>query len=542
MLALTALPLLSRAQDNTTGTTVVETFTGNGTTTTSSFKVRDKWEVRWHSPVILSITVYSADHNIVAGTMGMSSGSFYLPTGGNYYLQIEGAKNPPGFYRNPTQNRNVPNTGLMQTLNGGDNNNGSNDSNGNNGTSGNPPQPPQMPPDFLKWNVQVVELGSGDTNSGEPMATNFVPPSTLAAAPTPTPAPLAATNEPAGKLTADQARAVVLIKGDNAEGTGFLVKMTTGPVVITNLHVLANNPNIKITTNSGTQVSVVSVKGAADRDLAMLTIQDAGYSYLDTTADVSKVAQTGDEVITPGNSEGGEVVLNTPGTVLGIGPQRVEFSNPIYHGNSGGPVFHTKSGKVLGVVTEAIKVDISDDLDKTSFASRNSAIKGSLRYFGLRFDTVPDWIDVDWRRFQNETLFLDQFQDQNRRLDSYLNAADDKSRRNDNDNGNGDQSSNSEDANLYRSDENIMKATDRYQQSSSGADIAQRLEALRGLLFDLQSVADSNVDQIQNMNNFYSFDQEQAKEELAYRKALKAELDSIGNNVDRLGSLPRTNN
>ena len=27
-----------------------------------------------------------------------------------------------------------------------------------------------------------------------------------------------------------------------------------------------------------------------------------------------------------------------------------------------------------------------------------------------------------------------------------------------------------------------------------------------------------------------------------YRKALKDELDSIGNNVERLGGLPRTNN
>jgi len=32
------------------------------------------------------------------------------------------------------------------------------------------------------------------------------------------------------------------------------------------------------------------------------------------------------------------------------------------------------------------------------------------------------------------------------------------------------------------------------------------------------------------------------KDELDYRKALKAELNSIGNDVQRLGSLPRTNN
>ena len=111
-------------------------------------------------------------------------------------------------------------------------------------------------------------------------------------------------------------------------------------------------------------------------------------------------------------------MLNTQGKVLGIGPERIEIDNPIYHGNSGGPVFHTKSGKVLGVVTEAMKVDVTDALDKASFASRNSAISGSMRYFALRLDTVSTWLPIDSRRFQNETTFLDQFHEQSRRLDA----------------------------------------------------------------------------------------------------------------------------
>jgi hypothetical protein len=49
------------------------------------------------------------------------------------------------------------------------------------------------------------------------------------------------------------------------------------------------------------------------------------------------------------------------------------------------------------------------------------------------------------------------------------------------------------------------------------------------------------MDAIQNPNSFYSFDRQRAKDEIAYRKALKTELDSIGKNVSRLGSLPRTN-
>jgi S1-C subfamily serine protease len=81
-------------------------------------------------------------------------------------------------------------------------------------------------------------------------------------------------------LTTDQARAVVLIKGDNSEGTGFLVKTADGPTVVTNLHVISDNPNLKITTNTGQQITVLSLKGASDRDLAMFAIKDQNYSYL----------------------------------------------------------------------------------------------------------------------------------------------------------------------------------------------------------------------------------------------------------------------
>jgi S1-C subfamily serine protease len=327
-------------------------------------------------------------------------------------------------------------------------------------------------------------------------------------------------------LTEDQARAVVLIAGDNAEGTGFLVKTAAGPVVVTNLHVISNNPNLKITTNTGQQITVLSLMGASDRDLAMIAIKDDNYSYLPLAADVSGTAQPGDEVITPGNSEGGDVVLNTDGKVLGIGPEKVEFDNPIYHGNSGGPVFHRKSGEVLGVVTEAEKVDVSDDLDKTSFANRNSAIGGSMRYFGLRVDTVPNWEPYDWQRFQGETAFLDQFDKRSRCLDSYLNTPND----------------NKPDSILYLQDDKIVKADASYFDQANGADGSQKIDALREWMSDLEGLVETDMDTIQQADNFYSFDQQRARDEIAYRKALKKELDNISTNISRMSSLPRGNN
>jgi len=519
-------------------------FEGTTAQTTPAFNVNDGWEVRWFSHRNLNISVLAADGSVVAGATTYR-GALYIPKGGTYHLQID-CDAFPSFPQPPSPSgNNNGTTGFQNTLTGGLGN-----SPNNNSTTQNPNdaqnQPAQRMAEMqahfanMPWQVEVVDMNSSaaQTSSGLPNFKLSTSASAAAVPPPPTP-PSVAPAPPAGKLSEDQARAVVLITGDNAEGTGFMIKTPDGPAIVTNIHVIANNPNLKITTNTGALVTVLSEKGASDRDLALLAIQDAGYNYFDVSTNISQTVQPGDEVITPGNSQGGEVMLNTSGKVLGIGPERIEFDNPIYHGNSGGPVFHTKSGKVLGVVTEAMKVNLSDELDKTSFANRNSAISGSMRYFGLRLDTVTQWIPIDSRAFQIETTFLDQFHEQCRRLDAYLNS----SNKNQSNNSNGGQTSSGgeNDSKIYEDDKKIMRANDDFVQRASGADTAQRLEALRGLLFDLQSVADLNVIQIQNADNFYSFDRERAHDELSYRKALKAELDSIGNDIERLSSLPRTN-
>jgi hypothetical protein len=475
-------------------THVIEKFDGSTAKTTGTFTVGDKWEVVWNSPAPLHVTLLNAGGEIVAGTAGMFRGSLYQPKGGTFYLQVSGAGDGP------------------------------------------------MP----HWDISVVEVGpatptEGMADGGPNM--NFVPPSVLPpAAPTPSampaPAPaaptVAAAPAPIPTLTEDQTRAVVMIEGDNAEGTGFLVKTPDGPAVVTNLHVLANNPNIRIMTNTGAQITALGMKGATDRDLAMLPIKDDNYNYLTLDTDASADVQPGDVVITPGNSQGGEVVLNTHGTVLAIGPDRIEFSNPIYHGNSGGPVFDAKNGKVLGVVTEAMKVDTGDDLDKASFQSSGSAITQTMRYFGLRIDTVPRWETYDPAQFQTETAFLDRFQQQSRRLDSYLNS---NEKTDGESTGGNDDESEPPNSRLYLSDDRIVKAHDRFEQNATGADAAERLDAFRGWLFELNNIADLNMDAIQNQNNFYTFDQQRARDELAYRKALKKELDGFGNDVDRAESL-----
>ncbi len=337
---------------------------------------------------------------------------------------------------------------------------------------------------------------------------------------------------PEGRTTAkDLPESVVVIKGDNAEGTGFLVKTANGPAVITNIHVISANPNLKILTTSGEQIKVLSLKGASDRDLAMFMIQDNNYTYLYLADQIKDTVQAGDEVITPGNSEGGEVVLTTQGTVLGIGPEKVEISNPVYHGNSGGPVFHTKTGQVVAVVTQGIKNRLNNELDQASFKNKNSAITGDMRYFGLRLDNVPMWEDYDWNRFLAETTFLNKFHQESRCLDSFMNGAQyEKLHLTE-----GDGESGEPDSKFYLRDEKIQSASQSFHQLTDGGDKSARLDAARGLIMDLQGVADDGMTTMQNPSAFYFFNQLRATEEVKYRQELRKEIDNTSDRVSDLG-------
>ena len=106
----------------------------------------------------------------------------------------------------------------------------------------------------------------------------------------------AAAPPPPPQLTDEQAHAVVTIKGDNAQGAGFLVHTADGFFVVTHLHLLAANPNLQIIASNGTVITTLSLKGAVDRDLAMFAIKDDHYNYLPVA---TGSVDTGDTVIIP---------------------------------------------------------------------------------------------------------------------------------------------------------------------------------------------------------------------------------------------------
>jgi hypothetical protein len=461
---------------------LIEQFDGHNSLTTSDFNVPDHWEIRWHSAQALSVGVIRLDNTVVAGATGLNNGSLYLPRGGTYRIRVKGD-------------------------------------------------------DPIPWDVTVVALGPAAYEAtpgadspfyvptpGPDEATNAAaanPPPTLVetnAPPAPPPSPPQPVPPPT-QLSEAQLRAIVVVKGDRDQGTGFLLKTATGPVVITSLRLISDNPNLGLATKDGAEIKIVSIQGAPDRDLAMIGIQDNAYSYLEPATNLTAAVQPGDVVLTTGSTPSAKA-----SKVLSLDSQRLEIGEFQNHGDIGGPILLAGSGQAIAMVSAQPRVIMTTDLDKISFASRDATVAHSLSYCGLRLDTVPNWETYNWKRFCNETAFLDDFHQRSECLDSYLNSRSNDSRPR---------------AKLYLSDDKIKAATETYAQESAGADSTQRNDSLRGLLFELGNVADTDMDQVQQPANFYSFDQQRAAQETAYRQALKTQLDFYGNNLNLFENVVR---
>jgi S1-C subfamily serine protease len=507
LLWVTTASLLPAAAQNT----VVQEFSGSGSTTTARFKVEDRWEVRWNARQVVSVAVMSANGTIVAGVAGVLRGSLFVPLGGQYYFKItDGTVAPPADTNSaPVDDTNTP-TAIPPAA-----------------TDSSSP-PPSEP--AVSWHLQVVELGkSAASNQALTVYTPFfiVPASAI----TPVATPIVV---PPPALTNEQIQAMVTVKGDNAQGAGFLMRSAEGTFVVTNLHLLAANPNLKIFTNSGAPVTTRSLKGATDRDLAFFTIQDDHFSYLPLPADAANSIEVGEQVIIPNIGQQTDVLLGKLGKVIGMGPERIDFDNAMGPGSSGAPVIHVKSGNVLALVTAVEQVDLSDDLAQAWPANPPPGSAGIIPYFGLRLNSVQGWETYDWPRFLAETTFLKQFHHDTRCLDSYLNGKHRRAR-------SGSEEIGPPDTHYFLNNTKISKANDAYKQlCSGGADRNQRLEAARELLSDLGSIADTDISTLQGMTSLYSFNQVWAREEMAYRKALKKELDDLGGNIVRMDNLARS--
>ena len=123
-------------------------------------------------------------------------------------------------------------------------------------------------------------------------------------------------------------------------------------------------------------------------------MQDSIQGGLEVMQQVDKNVSIGDDVLVLGNSQGSGVVTEISGKVTGIGPELVEVDAKFVAGNSGSPIIHVKTGKVIALATFAV-IRKLDTLGKDSQFTE-------IRRFGYRLDTVPKWEFRQWDGFQKE--------------------------------------------------------------------------------------------------------------------------------------------
>ena len=144
---------------------------------------------------------------------------------------------------------------------------------------------------------------------------------------------------------------LVIVKGDEGSGSGFICNNRVNTLLYTNIHVIADIKQPVMTDLSGTPLVTGLADVAAGRDIARFALTKLPAKPLEIITEFESNVRIGDAVVVLGNSGGGGVVTKLPGEIVGIGPDRIEVSAEFIPGNSGSPIIHVKSGKVVGIAT-----------------------------------------------------------------------------------------------------------------------------------------------------------------------------------------------
>jgi hypothetical protein len=199
--------------------------------------------------------------------------------------------------------------------------------------------------------------------------------------------------EPSKEIDTPSLKNIVIIKGTEGTGTGFVVKEGTNIYVYSNLHILTGNRGIKILDNNGTQYKVKKIECASDRDLVRITLKRQLRSYLT----IAEKLNINEPISVCGNAGGEGVVRPVFGKVLGVGPEKIETDAGFIPGHSGSPMVNSDN-QVMGIASY-ISIPTTNVLNQdTPFTE--------TRRIGYRVDNVPGWIPVSASWFMKESQKL----------------------------------------------------------------------------------------------------------------------------------------
>jgi len=224
-----------------------------------------------------------------------------------------------------------------------------------------------------------------------------------------------AADKSSSKMTNSQKSAIVSIEDGNGGGaTGFFCKINGKIFLVTNVHVLAAIKTPVITTLTGETVKIQRVYMAKNHDVAIATVAAIpdGCEPLEALENVQDIVKEGDGAVICGNSLAKGTMLETPGKVIATGPRRIELDTPFFEGNSGSPVFHEKTGKVIGVAAYVVIMNKdSSRVTSESMSNRNSAIKKSVRYFAYRLDSIKSWTSPNLKDIYEHNAIVNEYRE-----------------------------------------------------------------------------------------------------------------------------------
>lgn len=178
--------------------------------------------------------------------------------------------------------------------------------------------------------------------------------------------------------------AVVLLRGPQKQGTGFLI--TDTGVIATNAHVVRDEPRLSAVLASHEELPARVVYVDADLDFALVKVEGSGMPHL-VLADPASVA-AGQSVVAIGNPGGGMPNSVTKGIVSAVGPKPelgpgtwIQTDAAVNPGNSGGPLLDG-AGEVIGINTaRAVAPAAGTPITGIGFALSSADMLQVLRRF-----------------------------------------------------------------------------------------------------------------------------------------------------------------
>ena len=235
-----------------------------------------------------------------------------------------------------------------------------------------------------------------------------------AASATPTPAPASPeTQNTASEIVRANSNNLVFVTGKEGAGSGFIANFGGGSYLFTNAHVAAGINDANFKTLGGTVVKGDAASVAVGHDIFCYALAAGGTKPLEIMQSVDENARIGDDVVVLGNAEGSGVVNTIMGKIVGIGPNLVEIDAQFVPGNSGSPIIHLKSGKVIGVATYTVT-------RKYDATTHEKMATPEVRRYGYRIDSVKNWQPVNWRTFYAEADAMEKVHTLTRDLDAFF--------------------------------------------------------------------------------------------------------------------------